>query len=87
MSYVQYDFPTKAALKRAVQALTDPQVTLSQADRVTLTRRLTITPTAVVPNAEPTDGTAFLEGPHYPKPHTWYAKVQLRNSVVVKVLS
>jgi len=87
MSYVQYDFPTKAALRRAVQALTDPQVTLSQADRDVLTRRLTITPTAVIPHAEPTDGTAFLEGPHYPKPHTWYAKVQLRNSVVVKVLS
>lgn len=22
----------------------------------------------------PTDGEVFLEGPHYPQPHTWYAK-------------
>ncbi len=22
----------------------------------------------------PTDGIVWLEGPHYPKPHTWYAK-------------
>lgn len=21
-------------------------------------------------------GTVYLEGPHYPKPHTWYAQVQ-----------
>jgi hypothetical protein len=34
-----------------------------------------------------TEGVAFLEGPHYPAPHTWYAKVQLKNGLVVKVMS
>lgn len=33
----------------------------------------------------PENGTAFLEGPHYPKPHTWYAKVVVTNGVVTKV--
>lgn len=32
-----------------------------------------------------TDGTEYLEGPHYPKPHTWYAQVTMVNGLVVKV--
>jgi hypothetical protein len=32
-----------------------------------------------------TDGTEFLEGPHYPKPHTWYAQVTMKDGVVAKV--
>jgi len=32
-----------------------------------------------------TDGTEFIEGPHYPKPHTWYAKVDVKNGYVTKV--
>ena len=31
------------------------------------------------------DGTEYLEGPHYPKPHTWYAQVEMRNGIVIKV--
>jgi hypothetical protein len=33
------------------------------------------------------DGIEYLEGPHYPEPHRWYAKVQVQNGVVVKVIS
>ena len=31
------------------------------------------------------DGVEFVEGPHYPKPHTWYAEVQMKDGLVVKV--
>lgn len=31
------------------------------------------------------NGREFLEGPHYPAPHTWYAQVEMRDGVVVKV--
>ena len=31
------------------------------------------------------DGIAFVEGPHFPEAHTWYAKVELRNGVIIKV--
>jgi len=31
------------------------------------------------------DGTEFIEGPHYPQPHTWYAQVTVENGMVVKV--
>ena len=32
-----------------------------------------------------TDGTACVEGPHYPEPHRWYASVELVNGVITKV--
>lgn len=30
-------------------------------------------------------GKVFLEGPHYPQPHSWYAQAELVNGVIVKV--
>ena len=32
------------------------------------------------------DGTEFVEGPHYPEPHRWYAEVEVKNGLVTKVL-
>ena len=32
------------------------------------------------------DGEVALEGPHYPAPHTWYARVRIKDGVVVKIL-
>ena len=34
---------------------------------------------------EITNGTVYLEGPHYPKPHSWYGKATIQNGVIVKV--
>ena len=38
-----------------------------------------------------TEGRTALEGPHYPKPHTWYADVDIRKHngtfVVTKIRS
>ena len=34
-----------------------------------------------------TDGEALIEGPHYPKPHRWYARVMLKGGQIVKVLA
>lgn len=31
------------------------------------------------------NGTEFVEGPHYPEPHKWYAQVTVRNGVVTAV--
>jgi hypothetical protein len=33
------------------------------------------------------NGRESLEGPHYPRAHTWYANVEVKDGVVVKVLS
>ena len=39
------------------------------------------------PFPAPTNGTCSVEGPHYPKPHTWYARVEVVEGYVTKVLS
>ena len=33
------------------------------------------------------NGEETIEGPHYPKPHTWYARVMVKDGCVVKVIS
>jgi hypothetical protein len=38
------------------------------------------------PFPAPTEGETAVEGPHYPKPHSWYARVRVENGIVVKVL-
>jgi len=44
------------------------------------------------PNADltgatiPDDGTVYIEGPQYPKPHTWYAKGTMAGGKLVKVV-
>jgi hypothetical protein len=37
------------------------------------------------PFPAPTQGKAYIEGPHYPEPHKWYAQVEVKDGVVVKV--
>jgi hypothetical protein len=31
------------------------------------------------------NGREFVEGPHYPEPHTWYAEVTMKDGLIVKV--
>ena len=33
----------------------------------------------------PENGTVYLEGPHYPAPHSWYAQGTMENGRLVKV--
>lgn len=36
-------------------------------------------------NANSMNGTVAIEGPHYPKPHTWYATCKVEDGVIVSV--
>ena len=31
------------------------------------------------------NGVEFIEGPHYPKPHRWYAQVTVKDGAVISV--
>lgn len=31
------------------------------------------------------NGTEYVEGPHYPEPHKWYAQVEMKDGRVVRV--
>ena len=33
----------------------------------------------------PTNGTVYLEGPHYPEPHRWYAQGTMIDGRLVKI--
>ena len=33
----------------------------------------------------PENGKVTVGGPHFPKPHTWYAEIELKDGKVVKV--
>ena len=40
-------------------------------------------PSGMFPTTQ--NGTTTVEGPHYPKPHRWYASVVVKDGVVVSV--
>tara|TARA_Y100000310_G_C20541906_1_gene743709 strand:- start:227 stop:433 length:207 start_codon:yes stop_codon:yes gene_type:complete len=32
-----------------------------------------------------TDGKVYIEGPHYPEPHRWYASATIKDSIIITV--
>uniref|UniRef100_A0A6M3KA35 Uncharacterized protein n=1 Tax=viral metagenome TaxID=1070528 RepID=A0A6M3KA35_9ZZZZ len=69
MSYTVENFKTKKALKEAMKS--GQEVRCFQP--------------GLGPNLENFTGRVYLEGPHYPKPHSWYASAKLVDGVVRKV--
>jgi hypothetical protein len=68
--YVSPNFKTKKALKAAV----------ANGDEVTIFQ------VGPFGGNEATNGWVHgIEGPHYPKPHTWYGSVELVNGQVIGV--
>lgn len=71
--YATEDFPTKSALRKAVEKHIKeggPAVTIYAPGY-----------------GEPKEnGVEYLEGPHAPKPHKWYARVMMHEGAVVEVL-
>ena len=67
MSYVSPNFTTKKALKQA----------LKDGEEVVIFQ-----PGGLFPMA-PGPGTSTVEGPHYPKPHRWYARVEYNSDLLV----
>ena len=69
MSYTITNFRTKKALKDAVA--TGEVVECYQP--------------GLGPDLSNYTGKVYLEGPHYPEAHRWYAQAWMENGVVVKV--
>ena len=67
--YTSRNYPTKTALIRAVKA----------------GERVTCFQPGPFAEANIWDGEYSVEGPHYPAPHRWYARVTIENGIVVKV--
>jgi hypothetical protein len=67
--YTTIDFQTKKDLKNAVKNGTTVRVFQP----------------GPFGGTEPTEGEITLEGPHYPKAHTWYARAVLKNGKIISV--
>ena len=67
--YTTTNFKSKKALKEAIEA----------------GKKVTYFQPGPWGGNEPKDGTFYLEGPHYPEPHKWYAKATAKDGVIVKV--
>lgn len=67
--YTTFNYKTKKALKLAV----------AHGEKVTYYQ-----PGPFGGN-EPLEGVIYLEGPHYPEPHKWYARAHAKNGYIVKV--
>jgi hypothetical protein len=73
MAYADKNFKTKKALKEAVALHIKgegPAVTFHQPGGLFACKR---------------DGRVSLEGPHYPKPHSWYADCDAKDGIITKV--
>ena len=68
--YCEQNFKTKKALKEAVAA--GQKIGVYQ-------------PNDFFNTPVPRDGNVCVEGPFYPKPHTWYASVTLKDGFITKV--
>jgi hypothetical protein len=44
-----------------------------------------IMPAGMFPPAQ--NGVEHVEGPHYPEPHAWYAKVEVQDGKIIRVIS
>jgi hypothetical protein len=54
-------------------------------DAIERGERVTIYAPGIGPDYSNRTGSATVEGPHYPEPHTWYAEVTLESGVVKEV--
>lgn len=79
MAYTVTNFKTKKALKEAVNVYLGNGSVSKDKDAVRCYQP------GLGPDLRDYTGVITIEGPHYPKPHTWYAEAWLEHGVVVKV--
>lgn len=72
--YVDPNFKTKKAFKEAVEA--GKAVAFFQPGGIFAAPKFL---------EEGGSGKVYVEGPHYPEAHTWYAEVTIENGKVVKI--
>jgi hypothetical protein len=69
MSYTVYNFKTKKALREAVEAK-EPVRCFNP---------------GLGPDLSNHSGKVYLEGPHYPQAHKWYASGEMEDGILVNV--
>lgn len=67
--YTSINFKTKKALKEAVAS----------------GKRITVYQPGPFGGDPPQNGRVYLEGPHYPAPHSWYAQAVVKDGAIIAV--
>lgn len=70
MAYTRRNFPTKRALREALASAANT------GDPVQVFQPGPFGPAV-------SDGDCYLEGPHYPHAHSWYASCQVKDGCIV----
>ncbi len=89
--YTDRNFKTKKELKAAVEAyntlIVPPtlETALTGVGPHRSGRPVTYHQPGPFGGNEPRDGEFSVEGPHYPQPHRWYARVVAKDGIIVKV--
>lgn len=79
MSYTVINFKTKKALKEAVTNWNNTETNQRNNNPIRCFQP------GLGPDLSNYTGTVYLEGPHYPAPHTWYAQGEMKDGVLIKV--
>lgn len=79
MAYTVKNFKTKKELKEAVSYY------MNSEEVARLKAAVRCYNPGLGPDLSNYSGKVYLEGPHYPQPHKWYAQAELVNGIVVKV--
>lgn len=82
MAYTVTNFKTKKALKEAVSEWNNKPMSKDVDIGILPVRCFN---PGLGPDLAGFTGKVFLEGPHYPAAHTWYAEAELKDGIVVKV--
>lgn len=80
--YTVINFKTKKELKQAVDAWNQAEGRAGGVPQSNVQPVQLFAPGIGSPKE---NGTEYVEGPHYPEPHRWYAQVEVKDGIVVKV--
>lgn len=88
--YVSHNYKSKKELKIDVARYNELRVksilvTPESEEYMKLSNRLTVFQPGPFGGEPPYKGRVYLEGPHYPQPHKWYAEAELEGGCIVKV--
>jgi hypothetical protein len=82
MSYTHYNFRSKKALKEAVEKQ-------NKGEKIfpgwSLERKIRCYNPGLGGDLSNHTGKVYLEGPHYPEAHKWYAEGEMKDGVLIKV--
>ena len=79
MSYTVINFKTKKALKEAVVLYNETHHMIRHGNAIKCYNP------GLGPDLSNFTGKVYLEGPHYPEPHRWYAQGEMKDGILVKV--